>query len=646
MALLAEYSIFLIYYVAWIVALLGFGSAFLSLARRLIPFDFPEAGGHLTFLVTGVAGMILATTLATLANFILPVGIEVSALIAGAGVVLFIIKGKAIIVGLSRAEITLLATLAALLFVTIPFTWLCWYDTGVYHVQAIKWIIESQVPLGLANLHGRFGFNCSWFMLSALVDQWVIYLNKPYFIVNAILTFFYASAVLLVVKRKFLFKKYEVSDTGIAVTDGDKRYPVRLSDLFLFFSSIALVYPGLMFLTSPSPDMPIMLLTLLVIDLVILDLESPRGPRAYLLTAVVLSAYAMTVKLSALPLMATALLLAYRLFAQKVNNSTPDRTGRGAFYFLTASVASILLPWVGRGLLLSGSLLFPFSVGYFSSLPWAAPARLAENEVTMTAVCGRSVGSPSAASGLGWILPWAKAHILGFWLDEPLFCGGNLLNWLTFNLYFIFIDPSTASLYPPAALLFAAIVLYLYSVRHGGAKSERLGGGTGLAWKIPTALAAVGLAFWFYSAPDVRFGIGWLYSLSLIALGSAVLRYIRKKTRDEAVKKDVAAGKKIGWIMAIFLALILVYGYIIVDNYANKVTLGSNGFNFPIVETKASKTLDGAVIYTMADVDRLWNAPLPSSPYFNETLKVRYSNSTGLPDMFWYEDKNSLPIPL
>ena len=41
------------------------------------------------------------------------------------------------------------------------------YDTGLYYLQNIQWIEHYPVVKGLANLHGRFGFNSHFFLDSA-----------------------------------------------------------------------------------------------------------------------------------------------------------------------------------------------------------------------------------------------------------------------------------------------------------------------------------------------------------------------------------------------------------------------------------------------------------------------------------------------
>ena len=44
------------------------------------------------------------------------------------------------------------------------------YDTDLYHLQTIKWIEKYPVVPGLANLHGRIGFNNNIFTLFALTS--------------------------------------------------------------------------------------------------------------------------------------------------------------------------------------------------------------------------------------------------------------------------------------------------------------------------------------------------------------------------------------------------------------------------------------------------------------------------------------------
>ncbi|EMO63800.1 hypothetical protein LEP1GSC133_1179, partial [Leptospira borgpetersenii serovar Pomona str. 200901868] len=67
-----------------------------------------------------------------------------------------------LIFGLNRKSIVFIITfpflLSALIFFLYPPSPFA-YDSGLYHIQSIKWIQEYSVVPGLANLHGRFGFN-------------------------------------------------------------------------------------------------------------------------------------------------------------------------------------------------------------------------------------------------------------------------------------------------------------------------------------------------------------------------------------------------------------------------------------------------------------------------------------------------------
>ncbi|MCE9599128.1 MAG: hypothetical protein K8S54_14290 [Spirochaetia bacterium] len=45
-----------------------------------------------------------------------------------------------------------------------------WYDTPLYHLNAVRWINDFAVVPGLANLHERFGFNSSFLLFGAFTN--------------------------------------------------------------------------------------------------------------------------------------------------------------------------------------------------------------------------------------------------------------------------------------------------------------------------------------------------------------------------------------------------------------------------------------------------------------------------------------------
>ena len=45
-----------------------------------------------------------------------------------------------------------------------------WYDTGLYHLQAVQWSTHYPAVPGLANLHYRLGYNNSVHLFAAYTD--------------------------------------------------------------------------------------------------------------------------------------------------------------------------------------------------------------------------------------------------------------------------------------------------------------------------------------------------------------------------------------------------------------------------------------------------------------------------------------------
>ncbi|BAI60314.1 hypothetical protein MCP_0242 [Methanocella paludicola SANAE] len=658
--MIIDYSIFFLSYVCWFIALVGFGSVSVDFIKKTFHID--SDGEHLSLLTYGIAGMAVVTTLATLINFFMPISLTVTIVLLFFGIGLFFFNRKSILTYLSWFEKVLISTLALLIFMIIPFAWVSWFDTGMYHLPAIKWIIESQAPLGLANLHGRFGYNCSWFMLSACIDQWVIILNKPFFLVNGLIMFFYASAILLIVKRKiFPARLDKAGDISRHKGAKDKNIEIGLSDLFLIFSSIALVYPGLMMLTSSSPDLPVMIITLFVIYLAIYVLERTQNDNFYLFFAILLVAYAITIKLSSIALIVSLPVFLFQGTIESFKNKGKilDIFNDGMKEILNVLLLAILLlltlPWMIRGLLLSGCLFFPFRIVYFSGLKWAVPPLLCTSEINWTTAWARlpSNDALTALSGWGWVKPWLERYFNIFgWSHMPLsrqiIIGTELDDFiysLTQNIIISFIYP-IAELVVPFIIFISGLLLIFYYIVF---KKERLSNISlnKTACIIPMAISIIGIAFWFYSAPDLRFGIGFVYSLVLLTFSIPVYIYLFSKPRGQQLQTNVVQ-KRMKIIVIVLSAIILIYGSCIAIYYStNTHGWGSDGFNFPQIQLDGYKTVDGTTIYISSGQYQLfWNGPLPNTPYFNASLRSHISNSTGLPDMFWYDDKNGLPIIL
>ncbi len=656
------YLIFLLYYICWTLALLGIGSAIRGFIRSAIGEGLNSDDSYLSLPIDGILGMAAVTVVATLLNFFIPISLNVSFLIMIAGLAIFIVNRKSIISLVTGREKVMLIGFSLLIFLVIPLTWVNWYDTGLYHLPTIKWIIESPVPPGLANLQGRFGFNNSWLMLSACIDQWVVYLNKPYFLANGILMSFYGSAILLDVKRKFFAYAFSKADGRItAVDNGKKRYNFDPGDIFLVLTSIAMVYPGLMLLTSPSPDLPIMLFTLLVTFLVIKDFEYAHRANGYALLTVAISIYALTIKLSAIPLLLTLILLFFRdplarYFPTSIMGMSQGYGILRQYAVLSMAAITLLLPWLARGVLLSGCLIFPFLIGYFPGLKWAVPAPLAASEVKWTTAWARSpdANAMSSLNGWAWVGPWLDRYFNVWGWTHMNFPGlhGSIAQWRVFlgdvrtNLITSLVASTNPKLFTALILFLACIFLLAYLLLSKKAILENVLRSKNV-WFMPLIISAVGVAFWFYSAPDLRFGFGSIYSFLFTVLSMLIFVYLYPPDGPAGASGgDVK--RRIRWFTVVMACIILLYGSIVVYHYGtNMKDTGSEGFDFPAYQLNESHTVQGVLIYTAVNGEQqCWNGPLPNTPYFNDSLQIELSNTTMLPNMFWYEDKNSLPIVL
>ncbi|EMO30317.1 putative membrane protein [Leptospira interrogans serovar Bataviae str. HAI135] len=202
---------------------------------------------------------------------------------------------KLLTFGLVRKSIVLIITfpflLSALIFSLNP---PLAYDSGLYHIQSIKWIQEYSVVPGLANLHGRFGFNPNIFTIFALTSLKEIFEQEIFsvnFVIYSILVLHYINRIYEILKQKGFTNFF------------------LLNSILLF-----LILEQFMSLSSPTPDLisivfPLYILTNLPKN------ESVAHSKLSLenyFSSIILSVYTITVKLATVPLCILILLLMIR----------------------------------------------------------------------------------------------------------------------------------------------------------------------------------------------------------------------------------------------------------------------------------------------------------------------------------------------
>ncbi|EMK03486.1 MULTISPECIES: LIC_10190 family membrane protein [Leptospira] len=236
--------------------------------------------------------------------------------------------------------------LSALIFsLNPPFA----YDSGLYHIQSIKWIQEYSVVPGLANLHGRFGFNPNIFTIFALTSLKEIF-KQEIFSVNFLV---YSLLVLHSINRIYKILKQEGFTNSFL-----------LNSIVLF-----LVLEQFMSLSSPTPDLISIVLPLYILtNLPKNENHSGLNLENYF-ASIILSVYTISVKLSTVPLCILILLLMIRY-----------KFDRKKLSIVISIMFLILLPWLIRNVILSGYLIYPFPAIDIFNFDWKAPLNAVVSE--------------------------------------------------------------------------------------------------------------------------------------------------------------------------------------------------------------------------------------------------------------------------
>lgn len=252
-------------------------------------------------------------------------------------------------------------------FFTQPVSWI---DTGLYHAGLIRWLADYGVTPGLVLLNPQLGFMSAWFAIAAPF-------NPPGFDgrASAVMNSFALLLTLLQV--------------AIVLTRIAQRLAVT-SDWFLLIFSLTL--GGLFSQTkllqvitvSPSPDIAVALLSAIFAWAILLNLE---------LVPVFLAAGAISIKLTALPLLATT--IGFYLSKQ---------VSWSRIAIVSLLVIGLLSPFFAAEILVSGCPLYPSTFACLS-LPWTPDALNLQTLAAASQGWSTWFGSPPAgANSTLWLL--------------------------------------------------------------------------------------------------------------------------------------------------------------------------------------------------------------------------------------------------
>jgi hypothetical protein len=606
----------LVWYVLWILSVLGYGSAlytFLSgVGNGGTQRDSEiETGTRTT--VVGMLGFMAISAVGLIVNFFMPVDTVVSITLLSVGLVLFFLyikKADLISTPFQWVIVLLLAFYTGLyIFVKV---WL--YDTGLYHLQTVKWITSAPVPFGLANLHHRFGYNSAWYIIGAVMEPPRQIVHAPYFIINPLITFFYGTGVFFSI-RKVLQKQFSFSDG------------------FMILSFIPWLWHLGFQTASLSNNTPVFLLVALMVYLVIYELEGKREPGSATVCLLIFlfSLFAVTLKLSVAGFAAGSVLFAVIQGVRKKGITLKSKP----FVIILFAVPVIIIPWLIRGVFLSGAPLYPSKIGFIPGLKWSVPTVMIEEDAAVIKRFARVGNNPTAvSSNWKWVKPWFRRNY-----------------------------QNLKSIAVPGIV---GVILLVISGSAG------IGRGPWRLLIVPLAVSTGGVVFWFLTAPAVRFGYGYLHAASLLVFGFSLYRLLEWLTRFvgrfTAVDSESSAlfifgiatlfrartdiflflatgaaiiifiqrGKKYLGITVVFALFITLFFNPYLSGY-----FGENLFmegRVPSVQTIERRTTDGAVINKPVGTDQCWDSPLICTPYFDSEMKIDFSPD-GTPRMFRFPKK-------
>jgi hypothetical protein len=469
---------------------------------------------------------------------------------------------KTLIIGLPAGLFILWITLHAMLQPTN-------YDSGLYHFNTIRWINTYPIVKGLGNLHGRLAFNQSFFLYDAALNLFP-WFNQGRSIANAflmILTLGTLLETLLPVFKKpaMLFKAHPF-----------KFLPAIL--ILPHFGYLALTSTGL---GSPSPDLTSSLLQI-VLFITLLNalgdwLNGNQDQTLKVLFLAILAPTLVTIKLSNLVFAMSLYLFALAYGIRLLHK----HQARRALKLLLPLPILIMTVWILRGYLLSGTPLFPATFGAIK-FPWSVPTEWIEGEAN-------------------WIYSWARMPDVHF--NEVL---GNW-NWLPYWWERMLIK-KVEFVYP----LFTGVGLLLLGLFLLPFRKEKRN--ALLEWSILLPLLA-SLAYWFFSAPDIRFS---LTLLALLALAAALLisaqwhQVTSKRLIWEALPNLLLLGL-ISWFYFAF----------VIQNPGMLRKISTQGYYDPPVAALSEHTTDsGLVIWVPDRPDQCWDSPVPCTPYFKSNLHL------------------------
>ncbi len=435
------------------------------------------------------------------------------------------------------------------------------YDSGLYHLNAVRWASEYAIVPGLGNLHDRLAFNNAHFLYMALLDVGPFtgrshHLGAGFLVLISLLRNG-AGVVRMVRCARHRGRCAEVTDIYHA----------------LLFAPVVVWLATSGYVSSPSPDVGVFLLGLVIAgELMVLLFEpelSARRIRVGVLSIVLLACVGIAVKLSFIVFGGLACMVGWGVMTgrniPRSKVDVPMVTTAGCLMVLILGV------WMGRGIALSGYPAFPATVGGID-VDWRVSAGRAEAVARWALSWARIPGEEPdvVLADWMWVRPWAAR----MWKDHMF-----------------------DTIVPVCLALLG--VTFRFVGRRGEQDAfpkRRLG----LFLAVPLG----GLLFWFFTAPDPRFAAFAFWSL---ACGVSAFGLLAQSSCFRIV------------FLGVYTAGLLLC------NLSSRDWVRTWRDTRPArtVEMQPFVTNSGLEILVPAEGEQAWDAALPAAPRGSKALRLR-----------------------
>ncbi len=345
-------------------------------------------------------------------------------------------------------------------------------DDYNYEFQAIRWFHDYAIVPGLANLHGRIGFNDSHHLFAAMLS------SGPW-----------SGAVNHVFNGLFVVLAFALLASGVGDIASGRCRPSALLGALLIAPCVGLVLFGFFgpMISTLKADVFLCAATavLAVLFIEFADVSTPQKRQLPLgVTILVLAAVLFSVKITAV--IFSSVLAAAVVIRLVTTVGWRHRATVSATLMAALITVSVLL----RGVILSGYPLYP-STAFGLKVEWRVPVAQANVERAYITSWGqlRPTYDPNEVDGWAWVPLWAQSTIR---TDR-------------FNMVL--------------PLMLALLCLPLLMVRSRRNPRDSV---SNWAWVTLATACILSLLFWFVEAPAVRFALMYFWILFAVVFTAAV----------------------------------------------------------------------------------------------------------------------------